>query len=211
MFVLLISRKHLFMHALPGHRTFCAALGRTITFRSLDLPGDLDLIHDWVNRDYALAFWQMAGSREQLLATYTAILDGPDGHSFIGLLEGTPVCQIDLYRVEADEIGRYIPDADERTCGFHLLMAPNDRPIPGLSVSLVRAFVGYYFAFSWAAVMYAEPDAGNERACALLERCGFRLLGAIALPGKAAKLYRMTREEYLEISRCARNDGEGIL
>src|ERR1700752_4499378 len=76
----------------------------TLAFRSFDLHQDLDLIHQWVNRDYALRYWQLDGPRERVHQIYYAIQRSGEGHSFIGLLNGVPICQFDVYRVCADEI-----------------------------------------------------------------------------------------------------------
>ncbi len=172
-------------------------LNATISFRSMDMDKDLDMIFDWVNRRYALKYWQLDGPKERVYNTYYSIQRNSNGHSYIGLLDDKPVCQFDVYRVLADEIQQYIT-ADDSDCGFHLLMSPNERAISGLSVHLVRAFLFYYFSFSEAKRMFAEPDIQNERSNRILQKLGFTFLHAIKMSYKTANLYCLTKEQFHE-------------
>lgn len=167
----------------------------TIQFRSLDLKKDLNILHQWVNAPYARAFWQLEGTTENLKAVYHPVLKNPDAHSFIGLLDEQLVCQVDCYRVQADELGKHIR-CDYHDSGMHLLMAPLHTPVPGLSRKLMEVFLRYYFSFSKAQRMYAEPDIYNHKACQLLTRCGFGFVQNIMLTHKAASLYLMTRKQF---------------
>jgi RimJ/RimL family protein N-acetyltransferase len=170
---------------------------RTISFRSMEIEKDLDMIHDWVNREYALAYWQLDGSRQRVYDLYYSIQRNSNGHSYIGLLDGEPICQFDVYRVLADEIRQYIT-ADENDCGFHLLMAPNNRPIPNLSVAITQSFLLYYFSFPQAVRMFAEPDIHNQRSNRILQRAGFQFLHGIRMSYKTANLYSITKQQFHE-------------
>jgi len=182
----------------PGglvYKKFMDGLG-TIAFRSFDLVRDEAMIHDWVNRPYALRYWQLEGERSRVRATYFAIQRSGEGHSFIGLLNGAPICQFDVYRVLADELQQFIPAPTPQDCGFHLLMAPNERPIPGLSVTVTKMMLHHYFSFSESGCMYAEPDVANERSNRILQKVGFRFIQSIQLSYKQAHLYVITRDDY---------------
>jgi RimJ/RimL family protein N-acetyltransferase len=168
-----------------------------LAFRSFNLETDLDLIYQWVNMDYTLKYWQLDGSRERVLDLYYNIQRNSHGHSFIGLLNGRPVCQFDVYRVLADEIRQFVT-ADENDCGFHLLMGPNEKPIPGLSLALIHAMLSYYFSFSAAERMYAEPDISNQRSNLLLQRTGFRFIQSIQMSYKIAHLYCLTKQAFYD-------------
>jgi RimJ/RimL family protein N-acetyltransferase len=196
----LYEHKPLFIKPLyyPGpllYSYFSKTVKRTISFRSFDLDKDLDTIHHWVNLDYALPFWQMDGSRQKVFNSYYSIQRNSNGHSYIGLMDDEPVCQFDIYRVWADEIATFT-DADENACGFHLLMAPNEKPVTGLSLAVVIAFLHYYFSFPEAAIMYAEPDVLNARSNALLQKAGFSFLRPITMSYKTANLYSLTKQDF---------------
>ena len=168
---------------------------QTISFRSLDLKKDLNILHQWVNAPYAKSFWQLEGSVIELKSLYHSVLRNPEAHSFIGLLDEQLVCQVDCYRVEADELGKHIRCSYDDS-GMHLLMAPITQPIVGLSCKLMETFMHYYFSFDQAQSLYAEPDIYNHKACQLLGKCGFKFVQNVMMTSKAASLYLMTKKQF---------------
>src|SRR5688572_29454096 len=66
-----------------------------ISFRSLDINKDIDLIHQWTNKEYAKRFWKLEGTKSIVTHVYSAILKNPHAHSFIGLVNDQPCCQVD--------------------------------------------------------------------------------------------------------------------
>lgn len=174
---------------------YSSLLKKEISFRSFDLDTDLDMVHTWVNMDYTQQFWRLALTKEKLFQLYYSIQRNSNGHSYIALLDGNPVCQFDVYRVLADEIHQHIVAAPQ-DCGFHLLMAPNENPIHGLSLFIITSYLDYYFSFPEATVMYAEPDIENLRSNSLVKRVGFRLLKKIPMSYKIANLYSITKEQF---------------
>lgn len=167
-----------------------------VSFRSLDLGRDLDLIYDWVNQAYAERFWQLAGSRATIETIYRGVLDNPLVHSFIGWVGDAPVCQVDVYAVAADELAAHVPDFGPGDCGLHLLMCPPRQLQKGWSTYALRVFQEFYFSHAQARRLYAEPDHENHLACQLAAATGFRLLGTIALSYKTARLYCLHREDF---------------
>lgn len=148
--------------------------------------------------DYTRKFWRLPYSLDELYTLYYSIQRNSNGHSYLGLLDNQPICQFDLYRVLADEISTNIPEASTQDCGFHLLMAPNENPIRGLSVAIVGAFMDYYFSFSEAGTMYAEPDIENNRSNQILQRVGFIFSHQIKMSYKNANLWHLTIQHYHE-------------
>lgn len=169
--------------------------GQRLVLRSLHLKKDINILHQWVNEPYAKQFWQLDGPKEQLQSIYQDILKNPDAHSFIGTLDEQLVCQIDLYRVQSADLGRYIRYQDN-DCGIHLLMAPARFPVPQLSRMVIETFLHYYFSFADAENLYAEPDIHNHKACKLLGKCKFLFVQNIMLSDKAASLYLFTRKQF---------------
>jgi RimJ/RimL family protein N-acetyltransferase len=162
-----------------------------LTLRSLNLSTDLDVVYGWVNQSYSRRFWQMNGSRELLQNTYSMILRNPHAHSFMALLDDSPVGQIDIYQVLSDELASHI-DAMCNDCGIHLLMLPPNQSKKGLSLELLRAFITYYFSFPQSGSLYAEPDVENESANLLATRAGFKQLKEVTLSSKTANLYHLS-------------------
>lgn len=167
---------------------FCTGIAGTISFRSLNLKTDLPVIHDWVNMDYTLDHWQMNGAFSQLHAIYQCMELNPYSHSFVGLLNDKMICQYDVYSVLADELRDHM-DAAPNDCGFHLLMSPNNVPLPGLTKNIVNCFLEYYFSFHESKRMYAEPDINNKKSIVLLEKCGFSKVKTVEMSYKTADIY----------------------
>lgn len=196
----IFSLQPLFLKPLyyPGCTIFSRHLetiNKTLSFRSFNLEKDTDTIHHWVNQPYALPFWQLDGNRERVYDLYYNIQRNSNGHSYMGTLDDQPICQFDVYRILADELRQFV-SANENDCGFHLLMAPNENPVPGLTVSIVQTFLHYYFSFTQASRMYAEPDLTNRRSNRILQKIGFTYHHAIEMSYKTAKLYSITKDQF---------------
>jgi RimJ/RimL family protein N-acetyltransferase len=167
----------------------------TICFRSLQLSTDLDLIHGWVNQVYARRFWQLNGTKTLVENTYAELLKNPQAHSFIGLFNYQPVCQVDLYLIAGDELRDYV-NAGPDDCGLHFLMSPPNPQQKGLTVPMLRTFLEFYFSFQLAERIYAEPDKENDFANLLARKVGFQYVKTIELSYKTANLYRLTSDYF---------------
>jgi RimJ/RimL family protein N-acetyltransferase len=176
---------------------FSSKLQAILSFRSLNLETDLEMLHSWVNSDYAIPFWQFNASKSKLFEFYYDVQRCSCGHSYIGLLNGDPICQLDVYQVIHDELNQFIV-ADEYDCGFHLLMAPNKSPIHGLTLETVRTFLNYFFRFPQASRMFGEPDIHNKKSNLLLQKLGFRYMHQILMSYKTATLYSVTKTQFYE-------------
>jgi hypothetical protein len=169
--------------------------GHTLQFRSLVLKKDLNILQHWSTRHHC-RFWQPEGSFEKILTFYQNLLKNPDAHSFIGMLDEELICLIDIYRLATDALGRHIQHKPS-DCRFHLVMAPCNEIIPGLSRQVMEIFLRYFFSFTDSRYLYAEPDIYHSKACRLLEKCGFSFLQNIMLSTKAASLYLMRKGQFL--------------
>ncbi len=185
------------------HRLLCSgsfgAAGQTLTFQSLDVDKDLAELHRWVNLPYADGFWNMRGGFGMFQACYQCILTNPHAHSFVGRLDGVLSCQLDIYRVSADELGKHL-DCTENEVGFHLIMAPMDRdklPGKGLTRAFLALFFDWYFSFREGQIIWAEPDVNNQKSLRLLKLLAFEKVKTIDLSYKRADLFRLDRNTWL--------------
>jgi hypothetical protein len=182
----------------PGNFIFSRqfiSIQKQIRFRSFNVDDDLEMIHRWINMEYTSRFWRLAITVDQLKKLYYSIQRNSNAHSYIGFLEQKPICQFDVYRVLADELSKQI-NVTEHDCGFHLLMAPNEQPVAGLTQAVITAFLDYYFSFPEASIMYAEPDVLNDRSNRLLQKTGFSFIEQISMSYKTANLYSITKEQF---------------
>lgn len=166
-----------------------------ISFRSLDLETDIEMLYDWVNQPYSKRFWQLNGSKDLLYRTCQSVLDNPNAHSFIGCFNDQPVCQVDLYNVAADELKVHTSHEPD-DCGLHLLMIPPKQSSKGLSLLMLQHFIRFYFSFPQANRLFAEPDKENTVANLLAKKAGFQFLKSIQLSCKTANLYCITKEQF---------------
>lgn len=169
----------------------------TISFRSLSLANDIDTIHDWVNQPYTRRYWQMNVDKASLTSTYTTLLDNPLAHSFIGLFNNRMVCQIDCYQVAADELKEHV-EVLPGNCGLHILMLPPRQSQKGLTDSMLKAFIKFFFSFGVAQTLYGEPDHRNTAANIAAKRAGFEFQKQITLSYKTANLYSITKQQFHE-------------
>lgn len=173
-----------------------------ISFRTLELDTDIEMLYDWVNQPYSKRFWQLNGSKTLLYNTCKSVLDNPNAHSFIGCCNEQPVCQVDLYNVAADELKDHtILEPDD--CGLHLLMIPPKQSSKGLSLLMLKHFIRFYFSFPQASRLFAEPDKENTVANLLAKRVGFQFLKSIHLSYKSANLYCITKHQFNESNSIA--------
>src|SRR5215213_2340836 len=71
----------------------------TVSIRLLYTMTDIPFVFDWVNQEYAKRFWQMDNQPiEQLKTAYQVILACDFAQPFIGLLNGDPICEVDVYK-----------------------------------------------------------------------------------------------------------------
>jgi hypothetical protein len=163
-----------------------------ISFRSLDISKDIDLIHKWANKEYAKRFWKLEGTKSIVTHVYNAVLKNPHAHSFIGIVNDHPFCQIDVYALHADEVGEHVACVPE-DCGMHLLMCPPREMKRGWSRAALLGFLEFYFSFPQAQRLFVEPDRQNFYANKLATSVGFIFLETIELSDKVANLYVFER------------------
>ncbi|MEJ0080921.1 MAG: GNAT family N-acetyltransferase [Puia sp.] len=174
---------------------YFSTIQAAISFRSLDLKTDLEMIHHWANQAYAKKYWQLNVPQKKMKDIYESILENPNAHSFIGQINEKPFCQIDLYRLYIDELNNHV-DSQINDCGFHLLMLPPRDLRKGWSVTALRAFQDYYFSFSSADELFAEPDIENILANQLALKAGFDFIKSAVLSEKTANIYSISREKF---------------
>ena len=168
----------------------------SISIRQLCINTDVEFIFDWVNQEYAKRFWQMDGRpKQQLRETYKYILSSDFAQSFVALLHGTPVAQLDVYHALQDEVS-LLYDAQKGDYGVHFLMAPNKRPISSLSSCVFQSFIEFLFTYNEVQRIIGEPDAENQHANKLVKRLGFQFQKQITMSYKTANLYFCTRDNF---------------
>ncbi|HYE53968.1 MAG TPA: GNAT family N-acetyltransferase [Chitinophagaceae bacterium] len=169
----------------------------TISIHPFNVRKDTLFIHEWVNQDYAKRFWQMDGRTiNELKKVYRHISTCHFAQSFMARINYNRICQLDLYHAPDDEVSLHY-NAQPGDYGIHVLMAPRQQRVPGLSVCVLQTFLEYFFSFPDIERIIGEPDAENHRANQLVQKLGFRFMKTISMSYKTANLYTCTRNDFI--------------
>ncbi|MBW1294189.1 GNAT family N-acetyltransferase [Aquimarina litoralis] len=167
----------------------------TIDIRLFRLSEDSEILHEWVNMDYAF-FWGMQGcSLQQLRQEYAQLMEPEHYDVFVGVFEGKPVFVLERYNPKEDIIHTLYP-SQNGDCGIHIIVAPPHVKIPNFTWYLFTAIMEFVFKDTSINRIVVEPDIRNKKMFALCQRIGFQLDKIIELPNKTAQLAFLTRESF---------------
>ncbi|HEX2035718.1 MAG TPA: GNAT family N-acetyltransferase, partial [Chloroflexota bacterium] len=156
--------------------------------RALELPADLDLLHDWMHQPHVTPFWQLAVERESLAAYLADKVASAHETPLIGSLDGRPMSYWEAYWAAHDPLARHY-EAAPYDQGIHLLLGPPAYTGRGLGLPLLQAVLRWQLAREPRTQrVVAEPDVRNARMIHVFIRAGFRHQGEIELPDKRAAL-----------------------
>jgi RimJ/RimL family protein N-acetyltransferase len=166
--------------------------------RPVDAARDAAVLHSWVVQDRA-AFWGMADcTEERVEEIYAWMAEQTHLEALLVLVDEAPVGVLQTYDPFVDEIGGFY-DRREGDLGVHLLLS-DAPPRRGHTGDLVGFLIGGLLARPGVQRLVLEPDARNERSCAMAERLGaergprVRLRTAVA--DKPAQFYFLTRDRW---------------
>jgi len=174
-----------FVKTIPGLGVF--------ELRPIDMENDIPLIHNWVNRDYAV-YWEMNGfSVEEVKNTYYNILEKTQ--VYIGVFNGKEAFLLECYDPQNDVVGKYY-ESQKGDKGMHILVAPSEKVIPNFTWNIFTVILDFIFSDAKSRRIVVEPDARNHKIHLLNKRAGFVFQHVLELPHKKAHLEFCTREDY---------------
>jgi RimJ/RimL family protein N-acetyltransferase len=173
-----------------------------IFIRKIVLDQDVPLIHDWFSREYASFRGMQGKSFQEVRDKYQRMLEGEEYDLAVGVLpsSGDIIFLIECYRPEKVSIAKYY-DAREGDRGFHIIVAPPERPISGLTFYVMLAICEYIFQDPLAHRIVAEPDIRNEKVLIRFVQAGYKLDQVVQLPSKTAQMVSITRDKFLAMDR----------
>jgi acetyl CoA:N6-hydroxylysine acetyl transferase len=187
----------------PHHFFFSNPVdGAFLNVRPL-LPSDLTLIHGWVNQPYALRFWNMQGSLEDLTKEYQKQKEDNISSNFLVCYNTQPIALFEVYQVSSTELA-FTYESATGDFGIHLLMAPHSELLPmkkdikKISEKTLLTILDMLFSYHSVQRVVAEPDSKNVYACRLAENAGLHFFSEIQLTEKKANLYMITKEQHLQ-------------
>lgn len=174
-----------FVKTIPGLGVF--------ELRPIDMELDISLIHNWVNREYAV-YWEMNGfSVEEVKNTYYNIQE--KAQVYIGKFNNNVAFLLECYNPEDDIVGKYY-ESQKGDKGMHILVAPSEKPIPNFTWNIFTVILDFIFSDGKNQRIVVEPDARNHKIHLLNKRAGFVFQRVLDLPHKQAHLEFCTREDY---------------
>ena len=179
------------------HKRYFENSTMEIGIRAFDITTDLEVLYEWVNKDYAKKFWEMDGPIEELEEAYIKHLGVDYSHPYIGTLNGEPIFTLELYWAIKDEVGKYYP-FHPGDYGFHMLIAPANKKIKNFSYYALTMCMEYFFSHTQVHRMIGEASVEHAGTHNLITKVGCEFNKALRLPYKTSNLTFLSREMYKE-------------
>ena len=94
--------------------------GKKLSLRKINVDKDLDIFHEWHNKDFVSEFWELNFSKEKLKKYLEDLYDSNSTLPLIVELDGSPIGYFEVYWAFDDRIAPYCnPSVYDR--GIHLL------------------------------------------------------------------------------------------
>ncbi len=166
----------------------------TVSIRPFDIDRDLQMVHEWFNREHAKKIWKMDWPLRELETYYRTMLPGNAAHSYMGEVNGTPTYNFEVYWVVRDLLCDYY-EAFPTDYGTHQFIAPVD-PKQKFASPSTQCMLDWVFAQPQVGKMVGEGSVESLAALMNKAHVGFRVEKVIELPHKKANLNFCYREWY---------------
>lgn len=168
----------------------------TIELRALDLETDIELVHEWVNKEYAFFWGLQKTSVKEVYIEYEKLISPSHYDVFMGFYNGKPAFLLEKYAPEKDLISNYY-SRRSGDCGIHVLVAPADQPTANFTWYVFDAISSFIFSDPSVHRILVEPDIQNKKMFAICERIGFVLDRIVSLPHKTAQLAFYEKKDFI--------------
>ena len=182
------NRKAAYSHEATGIGVFSFVAYRNDT--------DAEVIHPWVNMEYA-KFWGLGGSSlADVEAEYRRLMSQEGTSIYLGYFKGAPSFLTEVYDPSRDEVSRHY-QAQPGDRGMHVLVAPMQEPIKNFTKAVFVSIMNFIFDFHGAQRVVVEPDIDNVKIHKLNENAGFVVWkDRVQLTSKTARIEICTKEHF---------------
>lgn len=161
-------------------------IGR-VTLEPVVPSAHTELLHTWVTHPKS-TFWGMQGwSAQQTREAVEEIHATPHEAQWLGRVDGRATFLAETYDPAHSVLAAHYPVAPGQL-GMHVLVAPTDTPVRGLTSEVFRAVMHFCFRDPEVTEVVVEPDARNHAIHAKNAAAGFVVDRRITLPDKEALL-----------------------
>ncbi|MDI9309113.1 MAG: GNAT family N-acetyltransferase [Limnohabitans sp.] len=167
----------------------------TIDLVPINTESDSEIIHNWVNQDYA-QYWGMIGkSVEEVKTEYDKITQ--QAEVYLGRVEGKISFLLEKYNPFNDPISNYYK-VQKHDCGIHVIVAPTSKPVHNYTSNIFTTIMKFIFSDLTIQRVLVEPDVRNEKMFTICHKMGFVDEQEVQLPHKKARLSFCTRNQFIK-------------
>ena len=178
------------------YRRYITWLGRTLSFRTVDLATDLARFSRWMNDPVVAEFWQETGDLVKHRSYLEGIQSDPHVINLIACLDDEPFGYFEIYWAKEDRIAPYY-DVENFDRGWHVLIGePHLRGKPFVTAWLPSISLYLFLDDDRTQRIVIEPRADNHKMMRNLAQCGYALLKEFDFPHKRAMLGMLLRERF---------------
>jgi len=173
--------------------------GKKISIRKLDLRKDLEVFHEWHNKDFVSEFWELNKSKQELEQYIQDLYDSTYQLPLIVELDNSPIGYFEIYWAYSDRIAPYC-DAKLYDRGIHLLIGEEKI----LRTRHVFDALGLITEFCFldekqTDSVWGEPRADNTNIIKFAQALpGWEVLHEFSFPHKRSRLLRCSRDLYIK-------------
>jgi len=179
-----------------AYQRFIPWLGKTFSFRAINIDQDLPLIHRWMNEPAVAKVWQEEGDLEKHRAYLTAIEKDPHMQSLIACLDDEPFGYFEVYWAKENRIAPFY-DADDFDRGWHVLIGEPSFRGKDFATAWLTSISHYLFlADPRTRRVVGEPRADHAQQLRNLDKSGYAKVKEFDFPHKRAMLVMLLREHY---------------
>lgn len=178
------------------YQRFIPWLGKTLSFRSVDIEADLCMFNRWMNDPEVIRIWQEDGDLVKHRRYLTDIDNDPHMHSLIASLDDEPFGYFEVYWLKESRIAPFFDVADYDR-GWHVLIGEPSFRGRAVATAWLTSIAHYIFLDDPRTQRIAgEPRIDHVQQIRNLDRSGYAKVKEFDLPHKRALLVSMLRERY---------------
>ena len=171
-------------------------LGRTLSFRTVEVDRDLPLVHRWMNDPDVNHFWQEAGDEARHRAYLAGVAGDPHTLALIGSFDHEPFGYFEVYWAKENRIAPFY-DADDFDRGWHVLIGEPSFRGKDFATAWLTSISHYLFLSDpRTRRVVGEPRADHAQQLRNLDKSGYAKVKEFDFPHKRAMLVMLLREHY---------------
>ncbi|MCY4045321.1 MAG: GNAT family N-acetyltransferase [Cellvibrionales bacterium] len=142
-------------------------------FTPFKFPEDVPQFHSWATLPYA-KFWNLTGKTlEEVTESYRTIWAEHQSEGFWGMMDGRPVCYIEVYDPKNSPLKDHI-SIQNGDKGFNFFLAPlKGSPVHNFSQHVFKESLSFVFNRHNAKRILVEPDVRNSKIHRMNRTFGF--------------------------------------